>query len=131
MTPTLKLKILNSINEETKQATQTDIRRIQIIPPLQQIADCVCRYYDISHEKLKHSRRGQINLPKLLCMYIARKRFGYSMKEIANMFLPTTHTTVSTSIYKLGKHLGQDTDLNNQLEEVVSLIKHSNFQGEV
>jgi chromosomal replication initiation ATPase DnaA len=77
------------------------------------------------------SKRGQPNWPRMACMYICRKHYGYTLKEISRLFGDTSHVTVSTTILKCENYLKKQPNKINEIKVISRRIKEATLQGDL
>jgi hypothetical protein len=70
-----------------------------------------------------HGNPGARNWPKAVGIYICRKIFGYSLKEIAHVFEFYRYETVSSIVHRSHIRLLENQGLYNQMNEVIEKIK--------
>lgn len=84
----------------------------------------VCRFFDVSIEDLKGSKRSQsIVFPRQVAMYLARELTEMSLPRIGAEFGGKDHTTVIHATAKITKMLGQDRDVLNQIQTLTTRIR--------
>lgn len=89
------------------------------------IEEAVCKYYSVTVEDLRSSRRSRsIVLPRQVSMYLGRQLTGCSLGEIGKHFGGRDHTTVMHSIDKIRGMILKDAVLQRDLETVeASLLR--------
>lgn len=95
-----KKEALKKIDSSKLSECAPDIKRARPIPSIKKIIAITAKYFKVSPDELKTSKRGQLNQPKLICVHICRKKFGYSFLEIAEILKPISRNTVSTTVSK-------------------------------
>ena len=86
---------------------------------IQTIIDAVTDFYGVKLSDLQSKRRHRsITVPRQICMYLARKRTGYSLEEIGGYFGGRDHTTVMHAIRTIGDRVLQDSSFAHQVEEL-------------
>jgi len=122
-----KDKIVKLISDDKKKASAPDIKRIKSSPSIQKIMNATAEHYSVALSSLKQSKPGKTNWPKLICIYICRKKFGYSLTAIANVFKPLSHVTISTSVCKCEKLLKKYHDKH---QDINAILEKCNLQGD-
>ncbi len=122
ITKTQSLSLLNDtpitldLAREALGDTQTPVTSQMSI---QTIIDAVTDFYDVKLSDLQSKRRHRsITIPRQVCMYLARKRTGYSLEEIGGYFGGRDHTTVMHAIRTIGNRMHQDVNLAQQVEQL-------------
>jgi chromosomal replication initiator protein len=88
------------------------------IPDLDQIADYVCKNFELSENNLRsRSRKRQVVLARNLAFYLARKYTSLSLKDIGNRF-NRRHSTVLKGITTVEKEINRESPLGRQLIRV-------------
>ena len=118
-----KENILSTIDGSTKAAANADYNRAKTTPSIDSIIDCICRFYSINIECLMQTKRHTLNWPKQICIYICRKYFGYSLRDIAKYMDVRCTATISSSLRKCELRFQQYPDLLYELNEINKIIK--------
>lgn len=91
---------------------------------IQTIQHEVSRFYSISLEDLKGSKRSQsIVFPRQIAMYLARELTDLSLPRIGAEFGGKDHTTVIHATAKITKVLGEDREVLNQIQTLTTAIR--------
>lgn len=93
------------------------------LPKRDEIIDAVCGYYGISQEELFISRRGTVNEPRALAIFLIRCRRGDSLKTIANAFGIGKYSSVSSTVKRFEQKLEKDQELKKIYNEIWDQIK--------
>lgn len=118
-----KDRILSILDPSIKIDCAADIRRLRNIPGFDLIALQVCDFYHVKMDSLLTSKRGNLNWPRLIFIYISRKRFGFTSLAISQ-FLGCTHrSTISASVHKCHARLLKQPHLENEITIICQLIK--------
>ena len=89
----------------------------------QKIINVVADYYNVTPAQLTSKvRTGQIALARHISMYLIRKHLDVPLKRIGEIFGGKDHTTVMSGINKVEKELKTDSQLQQAIEELESLI---------
>jgi len=91
---------------------------------IEQVQQLICNYYNISLEDLKSKKRmTNISVPRQIGMYICRTCLKESLPKIGLEFGGKDHTTVMHSVDKIKKEIKNNSDLENQINKIISEIK--------
>lgn len=120
--PMFKEKILSQIDPTISRACLADVNRAKILFSSESIIAHVCRFYNISRESLTQARRHVLNLPRLVCIYLCRKRFGLTLQSIASSF-NISHITVSSSVQKCEDRMQVLPALRQEVDEIYKIIR--------
>ncbi|MBV8780949.1 MAG: chromosomal replication initiator protein DnaA [Phycisphaerae bacterium] len=83
---------------------------------IQNIFDCVTRYYNVRPADLQGKKRHKsIAFPRQVCMFLARKNTAYSLEEIGGYFGGRDHTTVLHAVRTVDQDCKDDSAIANQL----------------
>ncbi len=118
-----KEKILSRVDIITKEASAPDFKRATTTPPIDCIIESTCEFYMIGQDMLMNTKRNTLNWPRLVCIYICRKYFGYSLRAISDSFRSKCLTTISTSIRKCELRLQQTPKLLSEVNHIHDLIR--------
>jgi putative transposase len=118
-----KDKMLAKVTASTIQSCSSDINRIKVATKIELIIREVCLFYNINREHLIYCKSGKRNWPKMMCMYICRKKFGHLLRDVAVAFELHRYEAVSTVVLKCQSILLEFPKLNDEIEEVVERIR--------
>jgi len=118
-TEKFRKEALAKADASKQNACAPDVKRARPTPPLSKIISITAQHFDVTLKEVENSRRGQLNQPKLLCIYICRKKCGYALSEIAKAFKPISRNTVSTTVSKCEKLISTDRGIANRLELIL------------
>lgn len=90
---------------------------------VQDLVKIVSEFYGLSPENLiDKTRRKEVVKPRQIAMYILREDFNISFPTIGEKMGGRDHTTVIHSCEKVKKELKDDKQLEQQIEEIRSII---------
>lgn len=87
-----------------------------IAPDITEIIKIVSEFVGISTKELMYSRRGELNEPRNIAIYIARRLRQDTLKQIGNHF-QITYKTVSSHINKMNALMRQDKALKRTIDK--------------
>jgi chromosomal replication initiator protein len=91
---------------------------------IQTIQNEVSRFFNLSMEDLKGSKRSQnIVFPRQVAMYLARELTDMSLPRIGAEFGGKDHTTVIHAAAKITKLLGEKREVLNQVQSLTTTIR--------
>ena len=91
---------------------------------IEQVQQLIANNYNISVEDIKSKKRmASISVPRQIGMYICRVYLEESLPKIGLEFGGKDHTTVMHSVDKIKKELKNNSDLEQQINKIVSQIK--------
>jgi len=120
-----KEKILSAIDALTIEASVTDFKRAKTTPTIDIIIEQICTFYAIKPNALMHTKRGKLNWPRVICIYICRRLFGHSLRSIAKYFNCRHTASISASFSKCELRLQQNKKLLRELKVIHKSIKLS------
>lgn len=118
-----KEKILSAVSEKNIQASASDYKRAKSTPTIDIVKEQVCAFYAVLPVTLQHTKRGQLNWPRVLCIYMCRRLFGYTLRSIAKSFDCRHTASISASFRKCELRLEQSQNLVKELTEIHNSIK--------
>lgn len=125
-----KEKILSDLSETSIQASATDYKRAKTIPTIDRIKEQICAFYAIPLIALKYTKRGQLNWPRVLCIYMCRRLFGHTLRSIAESFDCRHTASISASFRKCELRLEQNHNLLEDLVAIQSIIKSVSLKAD-
>ena len=91
---------------------------------IEQVQQLIANNYNISVEDIKSKKRmASISVPRQIGMYICRVYLEESLPKIGLEFGGKDHTTVMHSVDKIKKEVKNNSDLEQQINKIVSQIK--------
>ena len=121
---TFKEKILKQIDATTMKDFQSDIKRIRQIPKIEIIISAICKYYGVPFESILYAKRGQLNWPRLICIYTCRKRFGHPTHAISKILNSLSRNSVCTATARVEKEIKNQPKLMGELDAVFQWVKN-------
>jgi len=97
----------------------------QLAPTIAQIKKIVCLRYKVREQTLDQSRRGQVNEPRNVAIYLARKRCGLRLDEIGREFGLEKYSSVSSIVTRTEKQLSRDKQMRNRIGAISEEIAKS------
>ena len=103
------------------------------LPKLDEVMAVVAEYYQIDLAELLKSKRGLINLPRSVAIYLACQMTGQNLQVIAKAFNNINYWCVSKTALNLGKKTNQDVKLQLAIKEITKRLgktcgKNAQFQ---
>ncbi len=95
------------------------------LPKLDEVMAVVAEYYQIDLVELTISKRGQINLPRSVAIYLACQITGQNLQIIARAFNNVNYSCVSRTVRKVGEQINQDVDLRLEINEITKRLNRS------
>ena len=90
----------------------------QLAPTIADIKRKVCLAYQVNEQTLEQGRRGRLNEPRNVAIYLARKRCGLRLDEIGRDFGLVKYSSVSSIVTRTEKQASQDKQLRNRISEI-------------
>ncbi len=88
------------------------------------VVDKIARFYDVEPASIyEKTRRKEVVKPRQLIMYILREDFQVSYPAIGQKLGGRDHTTVIHSCEKIKRELIGDTDLEDEVSQIRTLLK--------
>ena len=89
-----------------------------LAPTITEIKRAVCQGYEIEEKELGQTKRGWMNEPRNVAVYLARKRCGLRLEEIGQEFGIGKYSTVSSIVTRTEKQLIQNKQLRKRIDEI-------------
>jgi putative transposase len=96
----------------------------QLAPNPDAIIRAVCDYYNVGFEDLLISRRGHLNIPRNVAIYLFRSLRGDDLNSIKDAFQIKTYSTISSIVQKM-THLKAE---NRKIRKDIQFIKNRVFE---
>lgn len=118
-----KEKILSTIEVSMKNACAPDINRARDIPELDLIAIQICDFYRVTMTSLLETKRGSLNWPRLVFIFISRKKFGITSRAISKFLKGIHRSTISACVQKCHLRLTNQSILETEIATIYQSIK--------
>jgi len=92
------------------------------------ILDGVCAYYKIDPETLFISKRGEINEPRNVAVYLCRKLRRDRLTDICNYFRMNKYSSVSSIIRRVKNRMAEDKKFKGKIEKISDIINKGQDQ---
>jgi REP element-mobilizing transposase RayT len=115
--------ITSQIDSKMVHACAADMNRIKSIPDIELIIIKICAFYKIDSMSLLVTKRGSLNWPRLVFMYVSRKLFGHELKAISQSLNCSDRSTVSAGVQKCTQRLLADVALRDEIATIYQDIK--------
>ena len=102
--------------QHKKDAEVPESRRFA--PELGEIKQAVCREYAIDEEVLGHSQRGEVNEPRNVAIYLARKLSGLRLSEIGNVFGQLKYSSVSSIVFRTERLVSEQKAIEKRIKRI-------------
>ncbi len=97
----------------------------QLAPTITDIKQAVCRHYKENEKILEQTKRGQVNEPRNLAIYLARKHSGLRLSEIGAEFGLEKYSSVSSIVMRTEQLILQKKQLKKRVENIRSTLSKS------
>jgi putative transposase len=118
-----KEKIISSLDDRTKNSCSVEVKRARLAVDMDVIKDHVCDFYKINVAALEGAKSGTRNLPKLIFMYLCKKKFGYPLHAIAQSIGFKSSGAVSVAVGRVKMMINDNPDLLGEVDEVMERIR--------
>lgn len=89
-----------------------------LFPGMNEIKAAVCRVYNINENDLLDTRRGVVNEPRNIAIFMARRLRGDSLETIARAFNMNKSSSVSSVVNRTRKLLSSCGDMRSSYEQI-------------
>ena len=97
----------------------------QLALTITEIKRVVSQSYDIEVEDMEQTKRGSVNEPRNVAIYIARKYTGLRLEEIGHAFGLRKYSSVSSVVCRTGQQLVQNKKLKNRVDKIKQKLQKS------
>jgi hypothetical protein len=85
---------------------------------IEKIKDAVSKVYNAPLEALLTSKRGFVNEPRNIALYLARRYTGKKLEEIGKEFNIDNYSTVSSVICKIDRQIKTNSHLQKKVDQI-------------
>jgi len=89
-----------------------------LAPTIAEIKRAVCQCYEVEEGRLDQTKRGWVNEPRNVAVYLARRRCGLRLEEIGKEFGISKYSSVSSIVTRTEKQLVQNKQLHKRIDEI-------------
>ena len=89
-----------------------------LAPDAEKVILAVSKYYRISREELFESRRGTVNLPRDVAIYLVRRLCRMTLPDVGREFGIGNYSTVSSVVQRVKSRIDADRRLLKRLDEI-------------
>jgi len=99
-----------------------------LAPESERIKKAICNAYGVKESELLLSRRGVLNEPRNVAIYLVRCIRGEKLEEIGRQFGIAKYSSVSSAILKMKRDISEDRKLRSRIQEIEELLTNSQQQ---
>ncbi len=92
------------------------------------IRKAICKAYGIEESSLLSSRRGVLNEPRNVAMFLFRRLRGEKLEEIGRQFGISKYSSVSSAIEKMKRDISVDRKLRVRVKNIEKTLYNSQQQ---
>ena len=101
----------------------------RLAPEAEKIRKAICKAYGIEENSLLSSRRGVLNEPRNVAMFLIRRLRGEKLDEIGRQFGLSKFSSVSSAIGKMKREISADRKLRMRVENIEKMLNNSQKQA--
>jgi chromosomal replication initiation ATPase DnaA len=94
----------------------------RLAPAPDTIIHAVCDYYNLGFDDLLISRRGHLNIPRNVAIYLFRNLRGDDLNSIKDAFKIKTYSTVSSIVQKTAHLKTKNRKISKDIQFIKSMI---------
>jgi REP-associated tyrosine transposase len=95
----------------------------ELAPGKDSIIKAVCDYWNVGEDDLVKSKRGQINEPRNVAIYLTRRLRHDSLQEICAQFKMNKNSSVSSIIERMKTRIDTDRHIKKRINGLCNTIK--------
>lgn len=97
----------------------------QLAPTVADIMEAVCRSYGITEIELAKTKRGQVNEPRNLAIYLSRKLTRLKLEDIGKEFSLGNYSSVSSTVIRTESLFANNGRLREKFESISEYLRKS------
>jgi len=94
----------------------------RLAPDAEKIKKAICRAYGIEESSLLSSRRGVLNEPRNVAIFLVRRLRGEKLEEIGRQFGISKYSSVSSVVNRTGSQLRTESRLKKSYQQIYSSL---------
>ncbi|MDA3897216.1 MAG: transposase [Desulfobacteraceae bacterium] len=112
-----------------ERKTDDEVPSIKLLAPdVFQIMEGVSRYYNIETDMLFVSKRGEVNEPRNVAVYLCRKLRRGGLTEICAHFRMNKYSSVSSIIRRVKSRINSDRKFETKIEKISNMVTKTQDQ---
>ena len=100
----------------------------RLAPEAEMIKKAICKAYGIEESSLLSSRRGVLNEPRNVAIFLVRRLRGEKLDEIGRQFGLAKYSSVSSAIEKMKREISADRKLRVRVKNIEKILYNSQQQ---
>jgi len=100
----------------------------KLAPEAEKIKKTICNAYGIEESSLFSSRRGVLNEPRNVAIFLLRRLRGEKLKDIGRQFGISKYSSVSSAIEKMKREILADRRLRTRVKNIEKTLYNSQQQ---
>jgi len=100
----------------------------RLAPGPEKIKKAICKAYGIEESSLLSSRRGVLNEPRNVAIFLIRRLRGEKLEEIGRQFGIAKYSSVNSVIEKMKRDISADRRLKARVENIEKTLYNSQQQ---
>lgn len=105
---------------ESKFEEIPEIKKLS--PDVKKIKQVVCKEYNINEQDLYYSRRGYLNEPRNVALYLVRRLRNDTLNQVGDEFRIAKYSTVSSVVEKVKSDMGLDKKIKKRIMSLIEKI---------
>ncbi len=105
---------------ESKFEEIPEIKKLS--PDVKKIKQVVCKEYNINEQDLYYSRRGYLNEPRNVALYLVRRLRNDTLNQVGDEFRIAKYSTVSSVVEKVKSDMGLDKKFKKRIMSLIEKI---------
>ena len=117
--------ILSQLTNKQKVFCQPDIGRFKKLPSIETIVAIVAEYFSVDTATLKITKRGKLDLPRMLAIFLARQCCHLTYKKISEHFTQLKNDSVEMAIKRFEKRIQEDSLIEKHYINLIRILEDS------
>jgi len=101
----------------------------RLAPEVDQMKRAICNAYDVDESSLLSSRRGVLNEPRNVAVFLVRRLRGEKLEEIGRQFGFDKYSSVSSAIEKMKREISVNRRLRLRVKDIEKTLCNSQQQS--
>ncbi|MBU1902409.1 MAG: hypothetical protein KJ573_02335 [Proteobacteria bacterium] len=97
----------------------------RLAPEAEKIKKAICKAYGIEESSLLSSRRGILNEPRNVAIFLIRRLRGEKLEEIGRQFGISKYSSVSSAVEKMKSDISADRNLRVRVKNIERILYNS------
>lgn len=114
-------EVLQGYTGQTRNAP--DLRGLFSPPTLEALVDSITQVWQVSDRQLYEARRGRLNIPRMMAVYLSHRRVQLSLSQVAEHFGMNHYTSAASAVQRYERLKGREQHVQRMEASVIDCLE--------